>query len=177
MRPRYPSWLVVAFVFMAVVAACGDGGDDEAATATTQGSTQGKAAAPQKLACLDFEAKVVNGPNAGRTWTGDLVLDVDQTGLFTGLLVPSQYVDRDKLEVRDKSKAICRAVGQRNGAQVSWFLYCQQGERIFGTGQVTSFEGQEELRGITSGPRDEDTGVYHGRNYPPYIRIISPEAA
>ncbi len=60
---------------------------------------------------------------------------------------------------------------------MSWFLYCHQGERIFGTGQVTSFEGQEELRGIISGPRDEDTGVYHGSNYPPYIRIISPEAA
>jgi hypothetical protein len=33
-------------------------------------------------------------------------------------------------------------------------------------------EGQE-LRGILNGPTDRDFGVYHGRNYPPYIRTIS----
>ena len=156
MRPRFRSWplrsghagrWLVAIVLLAVLAACGDDNDDEAATATTR-ATQAKATTPQKFACLDFEAKVVNGPNAGRAWTGDLVLNVDENGFFTGLLVPSQYVDREKLEVRDKSKALCRAIGQRNGAQVTWFLYCQQGERIFGTGQVTTFEGNEELREI-----------------------------
>jgi hypothetical protein len=162
---------VLVAVLMAVLAACGDDGE-EGATATTVAE-----GAPQKFACLDFEARVVNGPNAGRAWTGDLVLGVDKTGLFTGFLVPSQYVDRDKLEVRDTTKALCRAIGQRNGAQISWFLYCQQGERIFGTGQITSQAGEEELRGIISGPRDEDTGVYHGRNYPPYIRTISGDAS
>ena len=83
-------------------------------------------------------------------------------------------VDRQTLVVRDRSGAICRAVGQRNNAQVSWFLYCQNGERIFGTGQITpTGNNEQELRGIISGPTDRDFGVYHGRNYPPYIRIIS----
>jgi hypothetical protein len=91
------------------------------------------------------------------------------------VLVPSDQVDRKTLEVRDRSKAVCRAIGQRNGLMISWVLYCTTGERVFGTGQFTTNEaGDEEVRGIISGPKDEDTGVYHGRNYPPYIRIISP---
>ncbi len=169
-RPRFRSWWVLAFVLLGALAACGDDDENDTAAAPAPAPAEAK---PEKFACLDFEARVVNGPNAGRAWTGDLVLDVDKTGLFSGVLVPSQYVDRETLAVSDRSKALCRAVGQRNGAQVSWFLYCQQGERIFGTGQVTTQGGNEELRGIISGPRDEDTGVYHGRNYPPYIRTIS----
>lgn len=170
LRPRFRSWWVLALVVLAVLAACGD--DDDNGGGTAAPSTEAK---PAKFACLDFEARVVNGPDAGRSWTGDLVLDVDKTGFFTGVLVPSQYVNRETLEVTDRSKAVCRAIGQRNGAQVTWFLYCQQGERIFGTGQVTTQGGNEELRGIISGPRDEDTGVYHGSNRPPYIRVISPD--
>jgi hypothetical protein len=158
-------WLP-ALVVLAVLAACGS---DKPAKV---GAAPGRAG---KFACLDFQARVLSGPDNGRTWTGDLVLNADKNGVFTGMLVPQQYVDRDALVVKDPSKAVCRAVGQVNGLTISWFLYCQQDERIFGTGQLTTTaDGGEELRGITSGPKDDDTGVYHGRNYPPYIRIISP---
>jgi hypothetical protein len=58
---------------------------------------------------------------------------------------------------------------------VSWFLYCRDGSRIFGTGQVTAEGDAQQLRGIINGPTDADFGVYHGRNYPPFIRIISPQ--
>lgn len=118
---------------------------------------------------------MTSGPNAGRSWTGDLILDADRTGAFTGLLVPVGEADRQTLEIRDRGRAICRAVGQRNGAQVTWFLYSQNNERIFGTGQITPVGEGQELRGIAQGPTDRDFGVYHGRNYPPYIRVISPE--
>jgi hypothetical protein len=118
-------------------------------------------------------ATVTSGPNVGRAWSGDLVLTPDDTGAFTGMLVPPGVADRRTLEVRDESRAICRAIGQRNGAQVTWFLYCPNNERIFGTGQVTVIGDHQELRGITNGPTDSDFGVYHGRNYPPYIRTIS----
>ena len=145
-----------------LVAACGDSDDDGAANGG-------------KFACLDFVASVTSGPNAGRSWSGDLILSADKTGAFTGLLVPVGDADRQTLEIRDRSRAICRAVGQRNGAQVTWFLFCQNNERIFGTGQVTPVGDGQELRGIAQGPTDRDFGVYHGRNYPPYIRIISPQ--
>ena len=164
-RRRLPR-LVVLALLLAVMVACSDDDDggDEASSPTGD-----------RFACLDFVASVTTGPNAGRSWTGDLVLTQDKTGAFTGVLVPSSVVDRQTLEVRDRSGAICRAVGQRNNAQVSWFLYCQNNERIFGTGQITPVGNGQELRGILSGPTDRDFGVYHGRNYPPYIRIISPE--
>lgn len=159
-RPRL---LVVALLF-ALLAACSDDDDGESATGN-------------RFACLDFVASVTTGPNSGRAWTGDLVLTQDDTGAFTGVLVPGGAVDRQTLEVRDNAGSICRAVGQRNNAQVSWFLYCDNGERIFGTGQITPVPNSrdQELRGIISGPTDGDFGVYHGRNYPPYIRIISPD--
>jgi hypothetical protein len=128
-----------------------------------------------KVVVMGGLATVTTGPNADRSWTGDLVLTQHDTGAFTGVLVPSSAVDRQTLEVRDRSGAMCRAVGQRNNAQVSWFLYCQGNERIFGTGQITAVGNEQELRGILSGPTDRDFGVYHGRNYPPYIRIISPD--
>lgn len=146
----------------AVLAACGDSEDEEATPAPR----------PEKFACLDFVATVTSGPNTGRSWTGDLILNADETGAFTGLLVPVGNADRQTLEIRNPSGAICRAVGQRNGAQVSWFLYCQN-DRLFGTGQITPVGQGQELRGILQGPDDRDFGVYHGRNYPPYIRIIS----
>ena len=156
-------WLVLGLLFAALVA-CGD---------DNNGGPTGN-----RFACLDFLISVTTGPNAGRTWSGDLVLTQDKTGAFTGLLVPVGAADRRTLVIRDRSGAICRAVGQRNGAQVSWFLYCQRNERIFGTGQITPAPGGgQELRGITNGPTDSDFGVYHGRNYPPYIRIISPQAS
>jgi hypothetical protein len=145
--------------------ACGD--DEEEAEQAQPGPTQGR------FACLDFVATVTSGPGAGKSWTGDLVLTPDATGAFTGHLVPVGAASRETLEVTDPSRAICRAVGQRNGAQVSWFLYCPNDEIIFGTGQVADIRGVQELRGITSGPGDSDFGVYHGRNYPPYIRTIS----
>lgn len=144
----------------AVAAACG--GSDTNSSASNGG----------RFGCLDFVVSVTSGPSAGRTWTGDLILKEDETGAFTGLLVPVGDADREKLEVRNSSRAICRAVGQRNGAQVTWFLYCGS-DRIFGTGQITPVGKEQELRGITQGPTDRDFGVYHGRNYPPYIRIIS----
>jgi hypothetical protein len=150
---------LVAMLLLAGLAACG--GDDEAASG-------------DKFACFDFLAQVTSGPDAGKSWTGDLVLTPDETGAFTGVLMPLGQVDRTTLEVRDPSGAICRAVGQRNGAQVSWFLYCQNNERIFGQGQITPApNGEQELRGIIQGPADNDFGIYHGRNYPPYIRTIS----
>ncbi len=66
-------------------------------------------------------------------------------------------------------------MGHRKNAQVSWFLYCRDNERIFGTGHITlTGQAQQELRGIIRGPTDSDFGVYHGRNHPPYVRIISP---
>jgi hypothetical protein len=160
-RIRWPRWAVL-FVLLATLVACGDDGDGEASGAG-------------RFACLDFVATVTSGPNAGRSWTGDLVLDADETGAFTGLLLPPGVTDRQTLEVRDRSGAICRAVGQRNGAQVSWFLYCSDDERIFGTGQITPVGEDQELRGIIQGPTDRDFGVYHGSNRPPYIRIISPD--
>ncbi|HEX2119561.1 MAG TPA: hypothetical protein VHF91_10285 [Acidimicrobiales bacterium] len=115
-RPRL---LVVALLF-ALLAACSDDDDGESATGN-------------RFACLDFVASVTTGPNAGRAWTGDLVLTQDDTGAFTGVLVPG--------------------------------------------GQITPVPNSrdQELRGIISGPTDGDFGVYHGRNYPPYIRIISPD--
>ena len=153
---------VVVIVLLAALAACSGGSKDSA-----KGS--------KNFACLDFVARVTSGPNAGRQWTGDLILTQDDTGAFTGVLVPVGAADRQTLEVHDRSGTICRAVGRRNNAQVSWFLYCQNNERIFGTGQITpAGNGQQELRGIINGPTDNDFGVYHGRNYPPYIRIISP---
>jgi hypothetical protein len=150
-------------VLLIALAACGGSDDDEA-------SDTG-----DKFACLDFVAAVTTGPNAGRSWAGDLVLDPDDTGAFTGRLVPVGSVDRQTLEIREGSRVICTAVGQRNGAQVSWFLYCENNQRIFGTGQIRPVGDSQELRGITQGPTDQDFGVYHGRNYPPYIRIISPD--
>ncbi len=158
--PRLPRLLIAALLLAA--SACSDNGGDSATG--------------NRFGCLDFVAMVTSGPSAGRSWSGDLILTQDKTGAFTGVLVPPTAVDRQTLEVRDRSGAICRAVGQRNNAQVSWFLYCQNNERIFGTGQITPAGGnnEQELRGILSGPTDRDFGVYHGRNYPPYIRIISP---
>jgi hypothetical protein len=158
---------VLALMAMALMA-CGD--SDNAS-----GGNGGK------FACYDFVAMVTSGPNAGRSWSGDLILNADKSGAFTGLLVPPGAADRQTITVKDSSGAICRAVGQRNGAQVTWFLYCGP-DRIFGTGQVTRVaesqtgpvQTNQELRGIIQGPTDRDFGVYHGRNYPPYIRIISP---
>ena len=163
-----------------VAGACGDSDDDEeAATPTTAARASQPApatgASGNRFACLDFEATVTSGPNAGKSWTGDLVLNPDETGAFTGVLVPVGVADRNTLEVKDRSKAICRAVGQRNGAQVSWFLYCPNNEVVFGIGQITPVGNVQELRGILSGPTPTDFGVYHGRNYPPYIRIISAD--
>lgn len=153
---------VVLGLSFALLAACG--GDDG-----------GESATGNRFGCLDFVASVTQGPNAGKSWTGDLILTEREEGAFTGVLVPPGVADRQTLEVRDRSGAICTAVGQRNGAQVSWFLYCKNNERIFGTGQITPAGAEQELRGIISGPTDRDFGVYHGRNYPPYIRIISAD--
>ncbi len=152
------------FLAAVVVTACGDGDDEQAQGQPTE-----------KFACLDFVATVTSGPNTGRSWSGDLVLTPDETGAFRGLLVPPGVADRRTLEISDPSRATCRAIGQRNAAQASWFLYCPNREVIFGTGQVTVIGDHQELRGITNGPTDADFGVYHGRNYPPYIRIISGE--
>ncbi len=164
---------------LAIVLAGACGGDDDenaqpqagATTAAESTQTQGR------FACLDFVATVTTGPGAGKSWSGDLVLTPDETGAFTGYLVPVGAANRETLEVTDRSKAICRAVGQRNAAQVTWFLYCPNNEVVFGTGQIAYVNGRQELRGILSGPGERDFGVYHGRNYPPYIRIISPEAS
>lgn len=155
-------------LLVAALVACGD-------SDSASGDNGGK------FACFDFVAMVTSGPNAGRSWSGDLILNAEKSGAFTGYLVPPSAADRQSITVKDKSGAICRAVGQRNGAQVSWFLYCGD-DRIFGTGQVTPVaasqtgpvQTNQELRGIIQGPTDRDFGVYHGRNYPPYIRIISP---
>lgn len=149
-----------AVLLLAVLVAC----SDDASSGANGG----------KFACLDFLATVTSGPNAGRSWTGDLVLNADKTGAFTGRLVRVGDVDRQTLEIHSGAGTICRAVGQRNGAQVTWFLYCDNNERLFGTGQVTPAGQDQELRGILQGPTERDFGVYHGRNYPPYIRIISP---
>ena len=149
---------------LALAAACGDDADENPSTSAAGG----------RFACLDFVASVTSGPSAGRSWSGDLILRADNSGAFTGLLVPVGDADRQTLEIRNSSRAICRAVGQRNGAQVSWFLYCGS-DRIFGTGQITPIGEGQELRGITQGPTDRDFGVYHGRTYPPYIRSISPD--
>ena len=145
--------------------ACGS--DDDATQRADSGPTKGR------FGCLDFVATVTSGPGTGKSWTGDLVLTPDETGAFTGYLVPVGAANRETMEVTDRSRAICRAVGQRNATQVSWFLYCPKDEVVFGTGQIAEFGGTQELRGITSGPADNDFGVYHGRNYPPYIRTIS----
>ena len=161
---RTKARILIVGLLLAVLAACSD---DDSGTESTGG----------RFACLDFVATVTQGPNAGKTWTGDLILKEDKTGAFTGQLVKVGDADRQTLEVRSNAGTICRAVGQRNGAQVSWFLYCDNDERIFGTGQITPAGKDQELRGILQGPTDRDFGVYHGRNYPPYIRIISPEAA
>ena len=158
---RFRRWAVLGLLCAALVA-CGDSDDEE---------TQ----AGDKFACLDFVATVTSGPNVGRSWSGDLVLDPDDTGAFTGRLVPVGSADRQSLEIRQGAPTICRAVGQRNNAQVSWFLYCDNNERLFGFGQVTPVGESQELRGILNGPTDRDFGVYHGRNYPPYIRIISAD--
>ena len=164
MRRRRPRLLILVLLLAVVATACSDDKDSGESSSPTG----------NRFACLDFVATVTTGPSAGRSWTGDLVLTQDKTGAFTGVLVPSSAVNRQTLEVHDRSGAICRAVGQRNNAQVTWFLYCQNNERLFGTGQITPAGNDQELRGILSGPTDRDFGVYHGRNYPPYIRIISP---
>lgn len=162
---------------VALAGACGDDDDEAPAAAPaaqpTQPAQDPQAARTQgRFACLDFVATVTTGPGEGKSWRGDLVLTPDETGAFTGYLVPVGAANRETLEA-DRSKAICRAVGQRNNAQVSWFLYCPNNEVLFGTGQITYIGGVQQLRGILSGPSDRDFGVYHGRNYPPYIRIIS----
>ncbi|MDQ4069147.1 MAG: hypothetical protein M3203_06720 [Actinomycetota bacterium] len=166
MRGALGGWrrVVVMVALLAVAAACGDDREENASTSPAAG----------RFACLDFVVSVTQGPSAGRTWSGDLILNADNSGAFTGLLLPVGDADRQTLEIRNRSRVICRAVGQRNGAQVSWFLYCGN-DRIFGTGQITPVGEGQELRGITQGPTDRDFGVYHGRNYPPYIRIISPD--
>ena len=157
--------LLAIGLVLAALGACGGSTTSSAAKSATAGN----------FGCLDFLARVTTGPNSGKSWSGDLILNADKTGAFTGYLVPVGAANRQTLVIEDRSKVICRAVGQRNGAQVTWFLYCQNNERIFGTGQITPVaDGNQELRGILSGPSDNDFGVYHGRNYPPYIRIISP---
>lgn len=164
---RHLRWVAIASTLV-MAAAC---------SSDLPTSTQASGQPPSRFACLDFEAHVTSGPDQGKSWTGDLVLNADGTGAFTGYLVPQEYVDRDKLVVKDPSKATCRAIGQRNGLTISWFLYCTDGNRVFGTGQLTTpvpdDASKEELRGIIQGPADNDFGIYHGRNYPPYIRIIS----
>jgi hypothetical protein len=173
---RRVRWVLVLVLAVLLAGACGDDDEEPAAQpapATTQPASSPEADRTQgRFACLDFVATVTTGPGTGKSWTGDLVLTPDETGAFTGYLVPVGAANRETLEV-DRSRAICRAVGQRNGAQVSWFLYCPNNEIVFGTGQVAYIRGVQELRGILSGPGDRDFGVYHGRNYPPYIRIIS----
>ena len=158
---RTNAWLPIVGLPFAALAAC-SGDDNQSATG-------------KPFACPDFLGSVTSGPRAGRSWTGDLILTQDETGAFTGVLVPVGATDRQTIEVRDRSGASCRAVGQRHGPQVSWFLDGQNNERILGTGQIRPVaNGEQELRGIINGPTDRDFGVYHGRNYLPYIRIISP---
>lgn len=173
-------WALVLTLAVLLAGACGDDDDEETPAAqstapATQTQTTEASRTQGRFACLDFVATVTTGPGAGKSWTGDLVLTPDETGAFTGDLVPVGAANRETLEVTDRSRAICRAVGQRNNAQVSWFLYCPNNEVVFGTGQIASINGRQELRGILSGPGERDFGVYHGRNYPPYIRIISPD--
>jgi hypothetical protein len=156
---RWPALILAVLALL--TAACGDSADDNAST-----SNGGK------FACLGFLATVTQGPDSGRFWSGDLVLEADRTGAFTGRLVAAGSADPQTLEIHSGAGTICTAVGQRNGAMVSWTLQCDQ-DRLFGTGQVTPVGDHQELRGILQGPADNDFGVYHGRNYPPFIRIIS----
>ena len=157
-------WIAMGLALAALAACGGSKNETSAAKSATAGN----------FGCLDFLARVTSGPNAGKSWSGDLILNADKTGAFTGYLVPVGAANRQTLVIMDRSHVICRAVGQRNGAQVTWFLYCNGGDRIFGTGQITPVGDSQELRGIIQGPTDTDFGIYHGRNYPPYIRIISP---
>jgi hypothetical protein len=128
----------------------------------------------ERQACLDFLVQVLAGPNAGRTWGGDLIMAKDQSGFFTAALVPASEEVRRTLTVTDPSTVICEATGQQNGAAVVWFLYCDEG-RIFGSGLIDTVRAEQELRGITAGPADGDTGVFHGSNRPPYIRQTPPD--
>lgn len=155
-------WPLVLALLATTAAACGDSADKNPSTSNAG-----------KFACLGFLATVTQGPDSGRFWNGDLILEADKTGAFTGRLVPAGGADPQTLEIHSGAGTICTAVGQRNGAQVSWVLYCGK-DRLLGTGQVIPAGDHQELRGILQGPADNDFGVYHGRNYPPYIRIISP---
>lgn len=158
-------WVVVASLLVAL-SACG--GEKKAS------EPAGPATPAGRFACLGFEAKVTSGPDNGKVYTGDLVLDADATGRFTGVLVPAELVNQETLKISDPSQAKCRALGQRNGLMISWVLQCDGGERVFGTGQFTlTPEGKEEVRGVVNGPQEGDFGVYHGTNRPPFIRIIT----
>jgi hypothetical protein len=159
-----------------VLAGCSGGGGASSAQPSPSGggfaSTAG--VAPNKFACLDFLVQVTSGPNAGKTIGGDLILTTDSSGGFVGNLVKAGDADRNTLTIRQGSEVLCTATGQVNGSQVSWILHCKDGSRVFGTGVVDTLAQSQELRGVTTGPDDRDFGIYHGRNYPPFIRIISP---
>jgi hypothetical protein len=167
---------LVVVIALVMLAGCSSGGSGTSAPPSTAANgfaaTEGVPA--NKFACLDFLVKVTSGPHAGKTVGGDLILTTDSGGAFAGDLVNVGDADRTTLTIRNGAEVLCTAVGQVNSAQVTWILHCKDGSRIFGTGLVDQVGGQQELRGVTGGPDDADTGVYHGRNYPPYIRIISP---
>ena len=157
---------MVVVALLVVLSSCGsdEKASEPAAAATPAG----------RFACLGFEAKVTSGPDNGKVYTGDLVLDADASGAFTGVLVPAEFVNQESLKISDPSKATCRAIGQRNGLMISWILQCDGGERVFGTGQFTlRTDDTEEVRGVINGPQEGDFGVYHGTNRPPFIRVIT----
>lgn len=168
--------VVIALVMLTGCSGGGSGGTGTGASPSTgaNGFATVEGVPPNKFACLDFLVKVTSGPHTGTTVGGDLVLTTDSGGAFAGDLVKVGDADRTTLTIRNGAEVLCTAVGQVNGAQVTWILHCKDGSRIFGTGLVDQVLDQQELRGVIAGPDDADVGVYHGRNYPPFIRIISP---
>ncbi len=134
-----------------------------------------------RAACLGFAMQVTSGPNAGQTWTGDLLLDVDPTGFFDATLVPAGPANRAALERPDgplgttrRGEALCHGTGQLAGTMAAWTLTCGA-DRLTGFGHIdTQTTPDQEMRGLVTGPTANDFGVFHGSNYPPYIRTISP---
>jgi hypothetical protein len=141
-----------------------------------------------RAACLGFTMDVTQGPNAGRSWTGDLLMDVDAAGFFDATLIPENPLARLLLALPEgppgvafRASATCFGTGQVYGTMVTWTLYCG-GDRLTGFGHIDPLAPPQdagglptggELRGMFVGPTSSDFGFFHGSRYPPYIRTIS----
>jgi hypothetical protein len=140
------------------------------ATPSPAAATAGTVPPFALAACLGFAATVVSGPNSGAKWQGDLIMQVGSDSFFSGMLASPGAVDEAQLRVTDPAKVLAEASGQIAGAAIDWFLYLADGRVVFGHGLVDV--RSQQWRGTIGGPDPADVGVFQGRAFPPYHRVL-----